>query len=140
MLAVAQPACSHFMHSLSLGPTGSLHITLQFHFADTGSPKQGKTKLASHMRSDDGGESWSSEGEPCQLPVTLESARPFASCLDDAEASILIGTAAKGAGRGWYHSANELHHIAIAADGTVAGHAQLTADDTLATEVWLSRL
>ena len=35
------PGYSHFMHSLSLGPTGTLHLPLQFHFAAGGNASQG---------------------------------------------------------------------------------------------------
>jgi len=191
------PGYSHFMHSLSIGPIGTLHLTLQFHFAEGGNARQGKTKMATHLRSDDGGDHWTSEGQSCDLPVTIENARPFVSCIDDDEASIRIGThvvdahdqpwlycsmpesphglmwhrtaagwrstdldaalpglnfaaqgrstatsratdgrihllistQAAGAGEGWYHPANELHHIAFTPDGRVDGHRQLTQDD-----------
>ncbi|MBT6149312.1 MAG: hypothetical protein HOH74_27995, partial [Gemmatimonadetes bacterium] len=190
------PGYSHFMHSLSVGPTGALHVTLQFHYAVTGSAKQGKTKLAAHLRSDDDGDHWTSEGESCELPVTIQNARPIVSCLEDEEASIRIGThvvdaddqpwlfcamaeapfgvmlhrteagwqrtdldaacpdlnfvegrstatsrdasgrvhllistAAQGAGQGWYHPANELHHFAFEPDGRIQSHRQLTPDD-----------
>ncbi len=198
------PGYSHFMHSLSIGPTGTLHVTLQFHYAVSGSARQGKTKMATHIRSDDDGDHWTSEGQACALPVTIENALPFASCIDDDEASIRIGThvvdaddqpwlycamsesplgvmwrrtatgwqsigldaalpdlnfafqgrstatsrdvqghihllistQAAGAGEGWYHPANELHHITFTADGHIEGHQQLTADDP-ANARWL---
>jgi hypothetical protein len=192
------PGYSHFMHSLSLGPhAGSLHVTLQFHYAASGSAKQGRTKMAAHMRSDDGGAHWTSEGQACQLPMTIENARPFASCIEDEAATIRIGThvvdaqeqpwvycaspeapygimwrrtvdgwraidldtalpqlnfsggghstatsraadgrvhllistQAQGAGEGWYHVANEVHHVAFTPDGRIDSHQQLTSDD-----------
>lgn len=191
------PGYSHFMHSLSVGPTGTLHITLQFHYAPTGSPKQGKTKAAAHIRSADGGSNWTNEGQACDLPMTIDSGRFFASCLGDDDATIRIGThvvdaadqpwvycnmpeaphgvmwrrteadwqaidldaampatnfaggghstatsrdaeghihllistQANGAGEGWYHPANEVHHVVFAPDGQVTSHQQLTQDD-----------
>jgi hypothetical protein len=210
------PGYSHFMHSLSLGPTGSLHVTLQFHYAASGSAKQNKTKMAAHLRSDDGGDHWTSEGQACELPVTIDNARTFANCIEDNDASIRIGThvvdaddqpwvfctmpespygvmwrrttagwqgidldaalpqlnfaaqgrstatsrdvddnvhllistQARGAGEGWYHPANELHHITFTPDGhwyiwtsgINAGWMDATDyEDTLKTQVWLGR-
>ena len=198
------PGYSHFMHSLSVGPTGALHITLQFHYATTGSAKQGKTKLAAHLHSTDGGDHWASEGEGCDLPITIDNARPIVSYLHDEEASIRIGThvvdaddepwlfcgmpeppygvmfrhtasgwqtidleqacpgltfaapgratatsrdasghvhllvstAHKGGGEGWYHPDNELHHIAFDPKGRVSRHEQLTSSDPAAAR-WL---
>lgn len=190
------PGYSHFMHSLSIGPSGNLHLTLQFHYASTGSAKQGKTKLAAYLCSRDGGDHWLNEGESCELPLTIDNAQPMVSYLADADASIRIGThvvdaddepwvfcampeapfgvmfhrtadgwqrisldaacphlnfvegrstatsrdasgrihllistAAEGAGEGWYHPANELHHYVFNPKGTTERVEQLTADD-----------
>ena len=42
---------------------------------------------------------------------------------------LLISTQAQGAGEGWYHPANEVHHMTFTPDGRVDGHQQLTIDD-----------
>lgn len=73
------PGYNLFMQSLSIGPTGAIHLTFQFHYGSEDETSSQKGKFAVHLRSDDGGDTWTNEGEPCQLPVTVESIRPFCS-------------------------------------------------------------
>ncbi len=80
-------------------------------------------------------------------PIDLDAAMPetnfaggghsTATSRDaDGRIHLLISTQAKGAGQGWYHVANEVHHVVFTADGQVASHQQLTEDD-LAKARWL---
>lgn len=86
------PGYNHFMHSLSIGPTGRLHLTFQFHFAETGVNLDCKTKGMAHVVSDDGGDTWTNEGEPCAFPLTIATTRWISECFDDPDASMRIGT------------------------------------------------
>ena len=87
------PGYNHFMHSLTVGEgTGNLHLTFQFHYDESGNARQCKGKAAVYVSSADGGDSWTNEGESCELPLKVDSARPFASCLDNPEHSLRIGT------------------------------------------------
>ena len=87
------PGYNHFMHSLTVGEgTGNLHLTFQFHYDESGNARQCKGKAAIYVSSADGGDSWTNEGESCELPLKVDSARPFASCLDNPEHSLRIGT------------------------------------------------
>ncbi len=94
-IAIAQsptPGYNHFMHSLSFGPTGTLHLTFQFHYSESGHARECLGKSAIHMTSLDGGDSWVNEGKPCNLPLTIETATPFAQCYDNPSHSLRIGT------------------------------------------------
>lgn len=84
------PGYNHFMHGLSLGPTGTLHLTFQFHYTESGTARDCKGKAAVHITSDDGGQTWINEGQKCKLPLTTENAIPFASCFENPEHSLRI--------------------------------------------------
>lgn len=93
--AIAQsptPGYNHFMHSLSLGPTGTLHLTFQYHYSESGHARECLGKAAVHITSADGGNTWTNEGDPCQLPLTTETAKPFTECFDTPEHTLRIGT------------------------------------------------
>ena len=65
---------NHFMHSLTVGPSGNLHLVYQFHYAETGRAEDCKGRAAVYLRSEDGGETWLNEdGSEAVLPVTIES-------------------------------------------------------------------
>lgn len=70
------PGYNHFMQSLSVGPTGALHLVFQFHYSDTGKSEDGWGRAAVHLRSDDGGDTWSNEGRKLHGPVTVKTMRP----------------------------------------------------------------
>ena len=86
------PGYNHFMHSLTIGPTGRLHLTFQFHFSESGINLDCLSKGMAHVCSDDGGYSWSNEGAPCDLPLTIHTTNWIASCFDDKAASLRTGT------------------------------------------------
>lgn len=68
------PGYNHFMQSLTVGPTGELHLIFQFHYGDSGSASDCRGRAAVSMQSDDGGETWFNEGERCDtLPLTVET-------------------------------------------------------------------
>ena len=68
------PGYNHFMQSLTVGPTGALHLIFQFHYADSGSASDCRGRAAVHLQSDDGGDTWFNEGERCDsLPLTVET-------------------------------------------------------------------
>ena len=84
------PGYNHFMQALNVGPTGTLHLTFQFFYAEN--EESGLLgKAAVHVKSTDGGNTWSNEGEPCVFPLTIHTARPYVSCFDDQEASLRAG-------------------------------------------------
>ena len=94
-IAIAEspvPGYNHFMHSLTVGPTGNLHLTFQFHYDESGNARECKGEAAVYVRSADGGDTWTTEGESCDLPLTVDSARPFASCLENPDHSLRLGT------------------------------------------------
>ncbi len=70
---------NNFMQSLSVGPDGTLHLFFQFHFTTNGNSADCETRMAAYLRSRDGGDTWTNEGQLCQLPLTLESTRSFIS-------------------------------------------------------------
>ena len=76
------PGYNHFMHSLSLGPTGNLHLTFQFHYSASGNARECKGRALAYIHSTDGGASWSNEGEPCEFPLTIDSTQWIASCFE----------------------------------------------------------
>jgi hypothetical protein len=93
--AIAQsptPGYNHFMHSLSVGPSGRLHMTFQFHFSESGVNLDCLTKGMTHIESDDGGDTWRNLGEPCALPLTVDNTRWISECFADPAASMRIGT------------------------------------------------
>lgn len=69
--------CIRYMHSLTVGPTGHLHLVYQFHYGDTGRADDCKGRAAIYMRSEDGGDTWLHEdGSTASLPVTIDSMKP----------------------------------------------------------------
>jgi hypothetical protein len=126
------PGYNHFMHSLSLGPTGALHATLQFHYSDTGNARQGRARLCCHLRSDDAGATWQSEGQLCDLPLTIDSARPILRVPDDGEAAIRIGTHVVDADdRPWLYCAMPEAPFGIMLYRDVAGWQRIDLDEAL---------
>ncbi len=71
------PGYNHFMQSLSVGPSGALHLTFQFHYSDTGRSADGWGRAAVHLRSDDGGDTWHNEGRRLDGPLTVAAMRPI---------------------------------------------------------------
>ncbi|MFN2231842.1 MAG: BNR-4 repeat-containing protein [Anaerolineae bacterium] len=71
-----EPGYNHFMQSLSVGPTGTLHLTFQYHYAASGRAEDCTGRAAVYLYSEDGGESWINEGCRCtSLPLAIEDAR-----------------------------------------------------------------
>jgi hypothetical protein len=69
---------NHYMQSLTVGPTGALHLTFQFYYADSGRAIDCQGRMAVYLCSDDGGDTWYNEGTRCDdLPLTVESAVPI---------------------------------------------------------------
>jgi hypothetical protein len=83
---------NHFMHSLSIGPTGTLHLTFQFHFSETGINTDCLTKSMSHISSIDRGDTWTNLGDPCTFPLTIGTTNWIFDCFDDPAANMRIGT------------------------------------------------
>ncbi|HAA76903.1 TPA: hypothetical protein DCE37_17480 [Candidatus Latescibacteria bacterium] len=77
------PGYNHYMMSLTVGPTGTLHLVFQFHFSETGNAADCKCRAAVYLRSLDGGDTWidDADREPA-LPVTLETMVPLYDCPD----------------------------------------------------------
>jgi hypothetical protein len=66
------------MQSLTVGPSGTLHLTFQFYYAESGQAIDCQGRMAVYVRSDDGGDTWYNEGRRCDdLPLTIASARPI---------------------------------------------------------------
>ena len=86
------PGYNHFMHSLTIGPTGRLHLTFQFHFSETGINLDCLSKGMAHVVSNDGGDSWTNEGTLCDLPLTIHTTNWITSCFDNESASLRPGT------------------------------------------------
>ncbi|MFC1452161.1 BNR-4 repeat-containing protein [Verrucomicrobiota bacterium] len=67
------PGYNHFMQTLNVGPAGTLHLSLQFHYTETGDQKDCKGRAAACLHSPDGGDSWYSESAPIEnLPATVD--------------------------------------------------------------------
>lgn len=78
-----RPGYTNFMHSLSVGPEGRLHLTFQYHYLTHGvSPADAVARLAAWITSDDGGDTWHQEGEKISLPLCLETTRGFLAAPD----------------------------------------------------------
>ncbi|MDP6041235.1 MAG: BNR-4 repeat-containing protein [Candidatus Latescibacteria bacterium] len=83
---------NHFMHDLNVGPTGTLHLTFHFHYGDRGGGgRDCKGKAASYLFSRDGGDTWLNDGDPCKLPLTIETVRTFVQGYDDPDYDLRIG-------------------------------------------------
>ncbi len=86
------PGYNHFMHSLTVGPTGRLHLTFQFHYSESGVNLDCLSKGMAHVYSNDGGDSWTNESAPCDLPLTIHTTNWIASCFDNQTATLRTGT------------------------------------------------
>lgn len=83
------PGYSHYMHSLTVGPDGTLHLTFQFYYSDTGSAADGYARAVVALRSEDGGDTWLGEsGDAVTTPVTIETAQPIYRRPPDAHPSL----------------------------------------------------
>ncbi len=72
------PGYNHFMQSIAVGPGGTLHLTFQYHYADSGRAEDCEGRMAGYLRSEDGGGTWFNEGRRCDdLPLTVDSLRPI---------------------------------------------------------------
>lgn len=77
------PGYTNFMHCLSVGPDGRLHLTFQYHYSLTGlSPADAVARLAGYVISDDGGDTWAQDGEAAQLPLTMDTTHGFCRAPD----------------------------------------------------------
>ncbi len=56
----------HFGHSLNLGPSGALHLLFNFHHGPTGKNYDCETYAVAYLRSNDGGTTWLSNGNPLE--------------------------------------------------------------------------
>ncbi|MFT5368022.1 MAG: hypothetical protein ACI8V2_002985 [Candidatus Latescibacterota bacterium] len=64
---------NHFMQSLTVGPTGDIHLVFQFHFAESGNAADCRGRAAVYVKSEDGGDTWFNEDRRVDSPITLES-------------------------------------------------------------------
>ena len=71
------PGYNHHMQSLTVGPTGTLHLVFQFHYAESGRAEDCLGRAAVHVQSDDGGDRWFNEDLEVRDPITIESMRPI---------------------------------------------------------------
>jgi len=72
------PGYNHYMQALALGPTGTLHLVFQFHYAESGRAIDCEGRAIVHLCSPDGGDTWWNEGMRCDaLPITIETMRPI---------------------------------------------------------------
>lgn len=94
------PGYNHFMQSLTIDASGTLHLTFQFHYAESGRAEDCTGRAACYLRSDDGGDTWVNEDTPCsQLPLTIETAQPICRYP---EGGLRIGNhVIDGSGRPW---------------------------------------
>jgi hypothetical protein len=70
------PGYNHFMQSLTIGPSGTVHLTFQYHYAESGLAKDCLGRTAIHLQSADGGDTWFNNGVHCaQLPLTIDTIR-----------------------------------------------------------------
>lgn len=85
------PGYNHFMHDLTVGPTGTLHLTFQFYYAESGNSRDCRGRAAVHIQSSDGGDTWVNEGEIARLPLTIETARTIVAGFDVPDYNLRIG-------------------------------------------------
>lgn len=87
------PGYNHFMQSLTVGPTGTVHVVFQFHFGDTGSAADCRGRAAVYVRSEDGGDTWWNEGERFEDALTMETKRAVCHAPDggDGQHSVRVG-------------------------------------------------
>jgi hypothetical protein len=83
------PGYNHHMHSLTVDPAGTLHLTFQFYYSDTGSAADGYARAVVYLRSEDRGVTWLGEsGSAVALPVTVETMEPIYRRPADASPSL----------------------------------------------------
>jgi len=72
------PGYNHHMHSITVAPDGTLHLTFQFYYSDTGSAADGFARAFVYLRSVDAGDTWLDEsGSPAPTPLTIDTMQPF---------------------------------------------------------------
>lgn len=65
---------NHFMHSITVGPTGDVHLVFQFHYAtESGKAQDCKGRAAVYAKSEDGGDTWFNGGQCVDGPITVAS-------------------------------------------------------------------
>jgi hypothetical protein len=100
------PGYNHYMMSLTVGPTGTLHLVFQFHFAESGRAEDCKCRAAVYLRSYDSGDTWLDDGdEIAHLPVTMESMTPIRYVPDggdDQHAVRVANNVVDGQDRAWF--------------------------------------
>lgn len=100
------PGYNHYMASLTVGPTGNLHLVFQYHFSETGNAADCKGRAAVYLKSTDGGDTWIDDaGEVASLPVTLESMaaiRYVPDGGDDRHAVRVANNVVDGNDRAWF--------------------------------------
>ncbi len=100
------PGYNHYMQSLTVGPTGTLHPVFQFHFADTGRAEDCRGRAAVYLRSFDSGDTWLDDSdERASLPITLESMealRYVPDGGDDRHAVRVANNVVDGQDRSWF--------------------------------------
>jgi len=84
------PGYNHFMHGLTLGPTGKVHLTFQFHYSETGEAMACKGKAAGYVSSNDGGKTWMHEGRTMESPLTIQMVQPVVSYLNKPDRSLRV--------------------------------------------------
>jgi hypothetical protein len=84
---------NHFMQSLTVGPTGDIHLVFQFHFAESGNAADCRGRAAVYVKSEDGGDTWLNEDLHVGDPITLASMRAVCHAPDggDGRHSIRVG-------------------------------------------------
>ena len=100
------PGYNHYMQSLTVGPTGTLHLIFQFHFAESGRAEDCKCRAAVYLRSYDSGDTWVSDSDKvATLPVTLENMTPVRYIPDggdDRHAVRVANSIVDGQDRVWF--------------------------------------
>ena len=100
------PGYNHHMQSLTVGPTGNLHLVFQFHFAESGRAEDCKGRAAVYLRSLDGGDTWIDDSdETPDLPVTLETMKPVRHIPDGGDGRHAVRVAnntVDGDDRAWF--------------------------------------
>lgn len=84
---------NHFMQSLTVGPTGDVHLIFQFHYAESGHARDCKGRAAVYVKSEDGGDTWFNEGQRVDGPITIESMKAICHMPDggDGQHSLRVG-------------------------------------------------
>ena len=64
---------NHFMQSLTVGPSGAVHLVFQFHYAESGRAQDCRGRAVVCVRSEDGGDTWFNEGRRFDEAITVET-------------------------------------------------------------------